>query len=107
MFLKRIRSWFLCFSVGTIVGVGCPGCSPKEPIINSPIEPWEEKIVREKVAQREEEEGQQQQERLAQQRKDGLGKEKAPDEHSIIVTTLADIMAFPVRGAAWLAHTIL
>jgi len=106
MFPKRIRSWFVYFSVVGIVVAGCQGCSPKEPIINSPIESWEETIVREKVAQREEEE-QQQQERLAHQRKDGLGKDESPDEHNILVTTLADIVAFPVRGAAWLAHTIL
>lgn len=104
---KGIRSWFVCFGVGVIVVFGGQGCSPKGPIVNSPIEPWEEEIVREKVAQREKQEEQEQQERLAQQRKDGLGKEKVPDEHSIIVATLADIMAFPVRGAAWLAHTIL
>lgn len=90
----------------TLFVVACNGCGPKAPIVSSPIDPWEEEMVHEKVAQREEESR-----RLAAQRalqkRDGFGQEEPPDKHSVIVTTLADIVAFPLRGAAWLARTIL
>lgn len=84
------------------------GCGPPAPLVANPLEPWEAQVEREQVAQREQEEEAERRELLAtQQRREGLGKETTPDDHSVIVTTLADIVAFPFRGAAWLARTIL
>ena len=106
MVLRRIPSRLLGSLFATLFVYGCIGCAPKAPVISSPIESWEEEIVKEKIAQREEEDRRYTAQRALQQR-DGFGQEKPPDDHSIIVTTLADIIAFPLRGAAWLAHTIL
>lgn len=93
-------------SVGILIVV--VGCGPPAPLVANPIEPWEEQVEREQVAQREQKEEEERRALLmSQQRREGLGKEPKPDEHSVIVTTLADIVAFPFRGAAWLARTIL
>lgn len=106
MVLRRTSSRLSGSLFATLFVCGCIGCSPKAPVVSSPIEPWEEEIVKEKITQRDEENRRYATQR-ALQRQDGFGQEKPPDEHSIIVTTLADIIAFPLRGAAWLAHTIL
>jgi hypothetical protein len=87
--------------------VVCQGCSSKQPmVVTNSVEPWEDVILQERAAEKDEEERRYRQ-RLAHQTEEGLGKEKPVDEHNPIVTTLADIIAFPVRGAAWLAHAIL
>lgn len=103
---RQVCSRLLGLLLATLLVVTCNGCGPKAPMVSSPIDPWEEEMVHEKVAQREEESR-----RLAAQRalqkRDGFGQEEPPDKHSVIVTTLADIVAFPLRGAAWLARTIL
>ena len=106
MVLRNARSRLLSHLTTLILLSVCQGCGPKAPIVSSPIEPWETEIVHEKVARREEEHNREAA-KQALQNKDGLGREKPVDEHSVIVTTLADIIAFPLRGAAWLAHTIL
>lgn len=103
-----LQSAGFCFSFSVVALSGmlvCQGCGPSQPIITNRMEPWEEEIVREKVAEREEEERRNHQ-RLARQTEEGFGTKKPPDEHNVIVTTFVDIVAFPVRGAAWLAHTI-
>jgi hypothetical protein len=96
---------FLAFAVCGVVL--CQGCSPKWPIVvTNPVEPWEESVLQERAAEKDEE-ARRYQERLARQTEEGLGKEKPPDEHNPIVIALVDIVAFPVRGAAWLVHAIL
>lgn len=106
MTLHHALQSLLSRSAAVILLLWCQGCAPKAPIVSNTMEPWEQEIVQERTAQREQEER-----RVAARRdrakRDGLGREEPPDKHNVIVTTLADIVAFPLRGAAWLAHTIL
>lgn len=97
------KTWVL---IGTcFVVTGCSKDAPLLPIVANPTEPWEEKLVQER---REYEIAQQAQKPPAVVGQ-GYGYDQKPDEdkHSVIVTTLADIVAFPLRGAAWLVRTVL
>lgn len=87
------------------VFVACSKEPPLPPFVANPTEPWEGQLAQER-----------REHRLAEQSKkprrvegQGYGYDQKTDEdkHSVIVTTLADIVAFPLRGAAWLAHTLL
>jgi hypothetical protein len=82
------------------------GCAPREPVVANPIDPWEEQVEHEQLAQREQEE-KQRASRATPPAGGGYGAEEEEDEHSPLVTALADIVAFPIRGAAWLVHTLL
>ena len=84
----------------------CSGCAPRAPVVANPIEPWEQQFGREQIAQREQEEAERAR-RIARPAGGGYGVEKKEDEHSPVVTALADIVAFPLRGAAWLVQTLL
>jgi hypothetical protein len=86
--------------------VGCSKTPTVAPFVTNPTEPWEDKLAQERREQE------------IENRKlphephavvEGYGYEQKPDEdkHSVIVRTLADIVAFPLRGAAWLARTVL
>ncbi len=93
-----------------VVGVCCvlAACSkdtPRPPIVTNQTEPWEERLAQER-RDRELEMRLQQPRTTAGPRRTEVGGVEE-DSHSGIVTVLADIVAFPLRGAAWLAHTLL
>jgi len=85
--------------------VACSGDSPRPPIVTNHTEAWDEQLARE----RREREMQTPLETPHVIAGKGYGFEEKDEEekHSVVVTTLADILAFPLRGAAWLAHTLL
>ena len=90
--------------VGTMV-VSLSGCSPSYSIVANPTEPWEDEIARERQAARESESNSSQA-TVGRQRYDTAGDVEKKPEHSAVVVALTDIIAFPFRGAGWLAQRI-
>ena len=95
----------LAVIAGCGVFVACSKDIPRPPIVTDQAEPWEERYAQEKHERE-----------LAAHLEGphvvagqgyGYDQKTEEDKHSGIVTTLADIVAFPLRGAAWLAHTLL
>ena len=107
MMLKCHRPWMKNFAVvaGFSVLIGCGNETPRPSIVTNHTEMWEEQLVRE----RREREMNAPPERPHVVAGEGYGfdEKDKEDKHSVVVTTLADIFAFPLRGAAWLAHTLL
>ena len=95
----------LALIAGFSVFVACSKDTPRPPIVTDQTELWEERYAEER-RERELAERHQKPHLVAGQ---GYGYAQRADEdkHSVIVTVLADIVAFPLRGAAWLAHTLL
>lgn len=92
----------------TIVGVvivSFSGCRPSYPVVVNSTEPWEDELARERQAARNAE-AVSPQASVAQQR---YGRDQENDkepEHSAVVVAVTDIIAFPFRGAGWLARQI-
>ena len=90
--------------VGTMV-VSLSGCSSSYSIVANPTEPWEDEIARERQAVRESESNSSQA-AVGRQRYDTERDVEKNPEHSAVVVALTDIIAFPFRGAGWLAQQI-
>lgn len=101
--LPLLRSWALIATCCVLVA--CDKDIPRPPIVTNQTEPWQEELAQEK-RERELSEQPQRPHRVV---KKGYGYDQKTDEdkHNVIVTTLADIVAFPLRGAAWVARTLL
>ena len=81
------------------------GCAPTQPIIVNPTEPWEDELARERQAA----EGSQPPEStVGRQMYDTSNNDEAREEpqNSVVVVVLADIVAFPFRGAGWVVRQI-
>ena len=85
--------------------MGSSGCRPSHPVVANPTEPWEDEIARERQAVRELESNSSQA-AVGRQRYDTEGDVEKKPEHSAVVVALTDIIAFPFRGAGWLAQQI-
>jgi len=81
------------------------GCAPTYPVVANPTEPWEEALVREREAAREAESNASHA-AIARQRQRVEREDEKQPEHTAVVVVLTDIIAFPFRGAGWLAQQI-
>jgi len=81
------------------------GCTSTYPVVANPTEPWEQELVRERQAAREAE-SDASHAAIARQRGDLEREDEKKPEHSAVVVALTDIIAFPFRGAGWLAQQI-
>lgn len=83
----------------------CAGCAPSQPIVANPTEPWEDELARERQAA---EASQTPQSAVARQMydTDNVNDEDQEPRNSGVVVALTDIIAFPFRGAGWLAQQI-
>lgn len=81
------------------------GCAPTQPIIANPTEPWEDELARERQAA---EASKPPAASVARQMYDipNDDDERQETQNSAVVVVLADIVAFPFRGAGWLAQQI-
>jgi hypothetical protein len=77
-------------------------CSPSTPVISSPLEGWEDEQGRRASAVQSS-----QQPRPQRRVKDVQDSESRESTAGKVETALADIIGFPFRAAAWLAHTLL
>jgi hypothetical protein len=81
------------------------GCAPSQPIVVNPTEPWEDELARERQAAQA---SQTPQSSVARQTYDTNNEYEEGEEphNSGVVVALTDIIAFPFRGAGWLAQQI-
>lgn len=81
------------------------GCAPTQPIIVNPTEPWEHELARERQAA---EASQPPEATVGRQMYDTSNNDEAREEpqNSAVVVVLADIVAFPFRGAGWVVRQI-
>ena len=107
MVLTCCVPWMKGFAAiaGFSVFVACSKDIPRPPIVTNQSESWEERYAQERHER--ELAAHVEGPHVAPGQGYGYDQKTDEDKHSVIVTTLADIVAFPLRGAAWLAHTLL
>lgn len=94
--------FLLTFTLGSVCLYSFSGCGPTPPIVANPVEPWEQEATRGMMRP------QTPTPHPRVERQDlGKGDELPEEEHSPWVTAVADIIGFPFRGVAWLAHVLL
>lgn len=81
------------------------GCAPSQPIVVNPTEPWEDELARERQAA---EALQPPESTVGRRMYDTSSNDEAREEpqNSAVVVVLADIVAFPFRGAGWVVRQI-
>lgn len=89
----------------TALMVGSSGCRPSHPVVVNPTEPWEDELARERQAAQNAEESSPGASIGRQMYGTDEAKEEEP-KHNPFVVAVADIIAFPFRGAGWLARQI-
>ena len=87
--------------VGAIV-VGSTGCAPSYPIVTDSTEPWQEELAREREAHNRGESGVPSSSIARQTRDTGENQDK--QKHNAFVVAVTDVIAFPFRGAGWIAR---
>ena len=85
--------------------VASSGCSPSYPVVANPTEPWEEQLVHERQAAQSAEESSPQAS-VARQMYGAHDEKDEEPKHNAFVVAMTDIIAFPFRGAGWLAQQI-
>ncbi len=95
----------LIHGVFTAIVALLAGCAPTQPIIVNPTEPWEDELARERQA---DEASQPPESTVGRQMYDTSSNDEAREEpqNSAVVVVLADIVAFPFRGAGWVVRQI-
>lgn len=96
--------WGVVIAVATYIGLVCEGCAPKHPIVRNDTETWETEISAEMQTAEVPVEGPTQQAEYRELPKPSPPEEE--EEHSAVVTALADVIGLPFRGAAWLARVV-
>lgn len=106
-FSRGVIFGILAGLIAACVSVGSEGCAPDAttapPIVSSPVEPWELEVERGMLRQSFE----------TPTPTPPIETWEAPDsasaaqDHGAAQTILADIIGFPFRAAAWLAHVLL
>lgn len=79
------------------------GCAPSQPIVANPLEPWEGELARERQAA---EASVAPKSSVARHMYGADEDEGHEAKNSPVVVAIADIIAFPFRGAGWLAQQI-
>ena len=87
------------------ITVETSGCAPASPVVANPLEPWEGEVVHEKEVAREAEASKPRPSR-AHNRYGADDEEKKREQHAPLVVAITDIIAFPFRGAGWLARQV-
>ena len=97
---ERLLHGVLIVSVALLAG-----CAPSHPIVVKPTEPWEDELARERQAA---EASKTPQAAVARQMYHTNNEDEEGEEphNSGVVVALTDIIAFPFRGAGWLAQQI-
>ncbi len=89
--------------VGAIV-VGSTGCAPSYPIVTDSTEPWQEELAREREADNRGESGVPSSSIAGQTRDTDEDQDKEKEERNAFVVAMTDVIAFPFRGAGWIAR---
>jgi|LauGreDrversion4_2_1035121.scaffolds.fasta_scaffold14512_4 hypothetical protein len=91
--------------VMSAVVVQSVGCSSSHPVVVNSTEPWEDELLRERQAAQRTEESSPQASVAPQMYGSQEENEKEP-KHNALVVAITDIVAFPFRGAGWVAQQI-
>lgn len=81
------------------------GCSSSHPVVVNSTEPWEDELLRERQAAQRSEESSPQVSVARQMNGTQEENEKEPKRNALVVA-ITDIVAFPFRGAGWVARQI-
>ena len=94
----------LSLTLGSVVFYSL-GCAPSYPVVANPLEPWEDELLRERQLARKTEESSPQAS-VAHQMYGAQEENDKEPKHNAFVVAVTDIVAFPFRGAGWLAQQI-
>ena len=91
--------------VMSAVVVQSVGSSSSHPVVVNPIEPWEEELARERQ-EAQNAEVSPPQASVARQMYGAQEENEKEPKHNALVVAITDIVAFPFRGAGWVAQQI-